>query len=75
MRIPTGRARAAFADAWQMLCLFVVEECQPPDALRRIWVAVMWGFVLVAAWLAIVLGGLLVLLVLAALLAASFGIS
>jgi hypothetical protein len=68
--VTAARARRAFEDAWQVLCLFVVEECQPPDALRRIWNALMWLFLIVAAWLLFVIG----LLVLAAALAATIRI-
>jgi hypothetical protein len=62
-----ARARLALTQAWEVVCLFVVEECQPPDALRRIWSAVMWLFLGIAAWLLFVLG----LLVLAGALAAT----
>jgi hypothetical protein len=63
----TARARRDLTRAWEVLCLFVVEECQPPDALRRVWRALMWLFLGIAAWLLFVIG----LVVLAGALAAT----
>lgn len=65
----TVRARVDLERAWQVLCLFVVEECQPPDWMRRIWRAVMWLLVAVAAWLLFVLVCVAVVTALAAVAA------